>query len=423
MRRAGVAAAVLLAACDGTEGTITVELATAPDSTILDGALALRVTLTNPTTTTTIQRANGGFALDVELPAEGPPRALVIEGLDAGGATLAVGQSPVFPITAINARVVVYMAPPLSLARSPLSLVTPRTDVGITELSYGAAIVGGLAGGALSTDLAVYNAYDHTILAGLALPAARRAPCVASTASNDLYIFGGEGATGPTGTLWTFATATPPNGAYQQAAEQPALARTCASTQPVETAEDQFVIAGTPVVAIAGSVAAARTDLATLPPHGASIVASDGTFVALFTDGTTLTRIRNNAIETRALATPFTPLGAVANPADRSILFVATEGFVRVDPITLAAATPIPTRITREAFAIAATERHVLVHGGTVGGVADPTADAYAADTLLHLATIPITVSQVVGARAIGLPNQQILVVGGEIELFTPPAP
>jgi len=414
---------VVAVACTGTEGTITVELATAPDSTILDGAQALRVTVTNPATTTTVQRTGDGFALDLDLPAEGPGRALVIEALDASGATLAAGHAPVFPITAITARVVVYMAPPLSLARAPLQLPTPRSDVGIAGLSFGAAIVGGLAGGAPSADLAVYNAYDHTILAGMPLPAARRAPCVVGTARNDVYIFGGEGVAGPTGTLWAFSTATPPNGAYSQLADVVALARTCSNTQAVETSTDQFAIAGTPVVAIAGNVAAARTDLTSLPPIGASLVASDGTVVALFSDGTTLTRIRNNTVETAPIATPFAPLAAVANPADRSIVFVATSGFVRVDPLTLAVAAPIPTQISREGFAIAATERHVLVHGGTVAGVATPTADVYAADTLLHLATIPGTVSEVVGTRAIALPNQQILVVGGEIELFTPPAP
>jgi len=70
--RAGLAtglAALALCACSGATGTVTVELATAPDSRVLDGVTRLRVTLTTPRKVVEAARSGSGFDLSLEVDA------------------------------------------------------------------------------------------------------------------------------------------------------------------------------------------------------------------------------------------------------------------------------------------------------------------------------------------------------------------
>ena len=65
---------------------------------------------------------------------------------------MACGQSPPFPVAAINAHIVVYVASPLSVALAPVGLGAARSEVSGTGLDYGVVLAGGRdAAGAPST--------------------------------------------------------------------------------------------------------------------------------------------------------------------------------------------------------------------------------------------------------------------------------
>ena len=74
-RPAGALAVAALCACSGTTGTVTVTLATAPDSHVLDGVQTLRLTIVptggGPHQVIEATRTNGGFNLALDLEASG----------------------------------------------------------------------------------------------------------------------------------------------------------------------------------------------------------------------------------------------------------------------------------------------------------------------------------------------------------------
>ena len=142
--RLTLAALALLAACQGETRLLSVSLVTAPDDTVLATATHARVTLTSPRTVVEGDRTADGFALDLEVPADGGSGALYVEAFDANGDLVAVGQSPPFPVAAIEAEVAIYLAPPLSMHLAPATLSPARTDLAIAALSYGAIIAGGV---------------------------------------------------------------------------------------------------------------------------------------------------------------------------------------------------------------------------------------------------------------------------------------
>ncbi|MBC7976098.1 MAG: hypothetical protein H7138_14085, partial [Myxococcales bacterium] len=109
MKRLGALALfACLGACTGSVGTVDVGLTTAPGSVLLDRVERLRLTLTGTDQVVEAARTPAGFDLAFELDASEGTGALIVEGFDADGALNASGQSPKFPLTAINARVIIY---------------------------------------------------------------------------------------------------------------------------------------------------------------------------------------------------------------------------------------------------------------------------------------------------------------------------
>jgi Galactose oxidase, central domain len=418
-------AALALCACSGTTGTVKLELTTAPGSHVLDAVDRLRVTLAGQVIEAT--RTASGFDLALELDATGAASALIVEGFDAAGTLVACGQSPRFPISAINAQVVVYLAAPRSIGVAPGALSAARSEVAASALDYGAVIAGGHdAAGAPSTSIAVYNAYDHSLVEGVALPAPRAGLAITATSGGQVYLFGGTGADGnPTGTLWRFDTSVAPNGAAFVVSDDPGFARTGQLIVPLP---DRYLITGTPALELVALTLQARTDLAGLPAVGAT-AAAGGTRLTVFA-GAPLIRFRDTAPDTLAGSAPLDatahalPDGRVVffgggDPASRDAIVVSADGTVTVIPDALATPRAHPT--------IAATSRQLLVAGGTdAAGAPIATAELFDAMTLAPLATLPILARS--GGFAIALPNDQILLGGGApaaaaLELYTPEPP
>jgi hypothetical protein len=426
-----LAVAVAVAACTGTTGTVKLDLATAPGSRVLDAVDQLRLTITNPHQVIEARRTAAGFDLALDLEASGVTGALIVEGFDAGGVLVACGQSPRFPISAINAHIVVYMAAPRSIGLAPVTLDAPRSEVSGSPLEYGAVLAGGRdPGGAPSTAILIYNAYDHTRATGLALPAPRAGLAVGTGTGGGVYLFGGTGPDGnPAGTLWRFDTTAPPSGSYATLPVEAGFARADQLIVPI--GPERFLITGAPPLALELGTVTARTDLPALPAVGATAIAPDGTPAAIFA-GAELVRYRQGTFDTlrpggRTNATAATlPDGRVVvigggdpTPSRDALVIDSATGAVTVIPGALATARSRPS--------LAATSRYLVIAGGTdPDGVPVATAEVLDAHTLAPITTLPILART--GALAIALPTGQVLLAGGtpataELELFTPDPP
>jgi len=411
-------ALLALAACESTTGTVRVELATAPGSTVMDAVETLRLSLTDPPETEEAQRGSDGtFDVSLSFPAEGQITAILVEGLDASGALVATGASPPFSLGPTNARVVIYVAAPLSIAPAPVALGPAREGVSAVALPYGALFAGGRdAAGAASDAIAIYNVYDHTIAGGLAMPIKRSEVTLAASTSGLVYVLGGKGEAGTeVATLLAFNTTVAPSGVWINLGEQPSFAR--AGEHAVAIGPDRFLVSGAPPGELAGGELAPRTDIASLPAAGASVISTDGARTALFAGASSLIRFRDDRFET--LAGSGAAVAGVATTGKLVVIGTGTDaalvdaasGGIEPHPGVLSAA--------RTAPAVAATDRYVVVAGGG-------TADILDARTLARLSTV--AVAPRTGARAIALPNGQVLIAGGApatdlIELFTPPPP
>lgn len=442
-----LAALGALPGCDGVAGTLSVGLVTAPGSTVLDPAQSLVVTLTAPLETRTVARTADGFALALDLDASGTSRAIRVDALDASGAVIASGASPLVPFAPTTAAIAIYMAPPRSIADAPVALPVARSELGAGALSFGAILVGGRDGaGAPSDALAIYNAYSHALDLGLGLPAPRARPIVAVTAANDALIFGGEDATGAaSGTLVEFKRTAGQTGAYLALGEFPDLAR--AGEVAVATAVDQFVVSGGPVATLAGNTAVARTDVASLPPTGAAVVAADGSVTALFVGQGAgvggLVRFRAGAVDEPAGGDPSLIRPAVASGGG---VVVAAGGMrvppagpgapvdevATIDPTTGARTVAHALATPRAHAAVAVTDRYIVVVGGVAadGHVLDD-AEVFDLATRARVAAPTLHVGRT-DATAIALPTGQVLIAGGidasgapiaTLELFTPDNP
>ena len=110
---------------------------------MLDAATHARITLSDPPTVVEADKVDGQFALSLDVETTNANSILSFEAFDASGATVAVAQSPPFPVAGITARVRLFVAAPNSLAAAPVQLPTPRSGIGASLLSYGVILAGG----------------------------------------------------------------------------------------------------------------------------------------------------------------------------------------------------------------------------------------------------------------------------------------
>ncbi len=440
-----------LAGCVGQDGTIAIELVTAPDSAVMDDVTRVRMVLSNPFTVVDAERGpDGSFDLTLDVIAEGPNGEILFQGFDADDTLIAYGRSPGLPIAAIDASIAIYVGAPRTLAEAPVTLGVARTEIGSVGLEYGVLLAGGRdRDGAPTSDLTIYNVYDHDLQRGEDLPEARAGAIVGAGLTGYAYVFGGEDADGdPRGNLWRFDTTVAPDGAWLEIDDTPELARAGASIAPLGS--DAFLVTGTPPVLLEGLIlrATAFETPAELGGLATSVQRLDEPGAPIYTllvgDGagpTGIVRLASGSFDEEPGPLDAQRTGHTVLPTvDDQVLVVGgadasgpLRSAIRCDPATRTY-TPIPDllAIPRIDAAIAATASYLLVAGGR-DAAGDLLADAELFDlaTLEPLGTIPMVVPRV-GAIARPLPNQQILIVGGVdasgepvelIELFTPDPP
>ena len=430
-----LAACVLaLAACDSTTGTIDVTLTTAPGSTLLDSVQTLRLVLTNPHQVTTATRGSSGFSIELDLNADtGDTGALIVDGLDASGNLVATGDSPPFPIGALDANIAIYMAPPNSIGEAPLPLGTARSRIGTGTLSYGAILAGGIdATGAPTDTIEIYNAFDHTVIPGMALPAPRAGIALGVGTTTFVYLFGGDDATGAaTSTAWRFDTTVSPDGVYLDLGDKTGFERSDQSALSLDN--EEFVVTGAPPGVLSGNDGSmtALTGVASMPAAAVSLIGADGGVIAIAVDATGVTRFRNNVFDTiTAPAAARDGASVVALDSGKVGVVCGGADMIRIDAAggTLETFPMLPTEL-RTGCAVASTASYLVVAGGMLStGDLATTAEIYDATTLAPVATQPLVVPRT-NASALAMPNGQILIAGGvdasgapiaTLELFTP---
>ncbi len=422
-----------LAACTGQRGTIAIGLATAPGSTVLDPVTTLRLTITQPHVVYEAPRSSTGFDLSLDLDATGETGEVILEGLDAAGTRVATGMSPGIPIDAIDAKIVIYVAAPMSVAAAPVALVPARSEVAAAALPYGAVFAGGRdPAGAPSDAIALYNVYDHSLRQGMPMPVARAGLAVGVNLVGSVYLFGGVGPDGgAAGTVLSFDTTVAPNGAYAMLGDEPGFAR--AHQLAVRTSSDRFLITGTPPIDLVGGQPTARTDVASLPAVATAVTPMDGVAAGVFVSATDILRYRKDAFDVAGPGLGRDRAGIAALP-DGHVAIVGggsaatATGLVVFDAET-GLSTPHVAVLTTGRFApaVAATKRHLVIAGGVDdAGTPIATAEILDATTFASLAVIPIQARA--GSFAIALANGQVLIGGGSpasdlLELFTPDPP
>jgi hypothetical protein len=441
-----------LAACDRTS-TIAVTLVGAPESALLDDVVRARLTLTQPPAVVEAERdASGELVLALDVPAERVQGDIVFEGFDEGGELVAYGRSGPLPISGITIDIALYAAAPMSLAETPVPPGTPRADMGVAVLSYGALLAGGRTeDGDASAAVELYSVYQHAFQEMNDLPAARTALAAAAGARDDVYLFGGLDAGGaPSDTAYRYDLRTAPGGAGNALTIQGTdLAR--AGAVMVALGQERFAVTGTPPVriealqgrasawsdapALAGTATSAVIDGAVYtlfagagngesgaillvddrfteldPPEGAvNPLLRSGHATALLPDGSML--VLGGALETGD-GTVLPTSAARLEPDSR-----------RWEVTELLLATP------RTHVAVAATSEHLVVAGGVdENGALLGDAEVFDATSLAPIATLPMVAPRS-HAAAVPLSNGQVLIVGGvdasgapvgTAELFTP---
>jgi len=388
--------------------------------------------LTNPVQEITAARDSGMFSIAIDVEANGAQRSVIIDGLDAAGTVIATGASPEFAIYPIDSRLAIYMAAPNTIAAAPVELASSLDQVGIAPLSYGAMFAGGRdRNGSPSDAISIYNVYDHALTPGAAMPEPRSGVAVGGSSGRYMYLFGGRDAAGEiTANLWRFDAQVAPSGAVT---DFPTSQFPRSQQAMVPISGDRVLITGAPALELSTTAnrVAPRGDAPTLPANAAAITGRDGVAVAVFASADALTRFRNDMFDTLDVPMANRSGAAVIGLPDGKVAIVCGDGdAIRLDPVTgVSEAFSIPTA-RRTGCAVAATQRHLVIAGGTTisTGAVATTAEVYDATTLNLIATTPLVVPRT-GAQATALPNDQIIISSGldergapsaVLELFTP---
>jgi hypothetical protein len=262
-----------------------------------------------------------------------------------------------------------------------------------------------------------------------------------------VFLFGGIAPNGtPSSTLLRFETSVAPAGAYQPLDAAAELARSAAQAAPL--GGDTFLVTGKPPVLIDGPGAVARplADGPALPGAIASAGDETGAMLALIcgdgvaTSGALVYQFGGFAelsapSSARRAGHAVTAVGAGIAPAliaiGGSVAGVAQTSALRYR-LGASAIEEIPGALARgrNQAAIAATDRFLLIAGGSSAEGMRDDAELLDALTLERVGALPMLVPRS-GAVALPFANGQILIAGGVdakgraieiIELFTPDA-
>ncbi len=438
----------LSAACGGQTATLSFELVFPPGTDRLPAeAVTARLTLdeTGAVTEAPIA-ADGSFSLALEVPADGTTSAITFEALDAAGAVLVRGHSPPVPLALYQDTLRLYVAPPGRFSEAPFTLDPPRSFLGVAPLSYGFLIAGGIINyspGQLDDSLSIYSVYLHELTPGEDLPEARADMAAATGDFGIVYLIGGRTLAGTTGDILRFDTNAPPDGDYTTVG---ATLQTL-DGEAAGIGGDAFVVtapnewahlfdggAGT-VAQMSDATYGTQSATTTIDAEGHIVVILIGPGGIALHDATAgetteldvgagADQFRSDHVAVRLPGGDVLAIGGVGagslTLADTAIL-VTPEGATSRPPLL---ATP-------RRFAAAAVTGDLLVVAGGFDDAGQAIADAelFDVNTLAPRGTVPLVTPRGY-ARALTMPNGDVLLIGGEdnaggvpvgtVEFFTP---
>lgn len=183
----------VLGACFDERGTYRVALIESAEAPVLGEVVRLVVTIDAPARSyEAVRDADGRFALDIEVPADGGSGQIAALGYDGANALVAVGATPPVPWRGNDGELRIFMGAPETFATLPGTMAESRTDLAVTPALGGAALVGGrTADGAASAAVEIYSAFTHRVVALTALPEPRARAGAVMDAVGRLHVFGG----------------------------------------------------------------------------------------------------------------------------------------------------------------------------------------------------------------------------------------
>lgn len=434
-----------LFACSGREGTISVSILSSPESEILSQIQRLEASLVS-LDGSELERFEGSrstqgtLAIDIEFTAGESSGYLNVRGYDENDDQIAFGRVGPLPLSAIDANVAVFLAPPLSISQAPIALDEPLSHIGSTTASFGVFLAGGKNAEGPVNQVSVYSSYLHTMQEGLPMPVALSEPTLVPGGSGTVYMVGGiDSEQAPSNVALAFDTTAPPAGSYRAMIMAPEHARVGAVAAVV--GQEQYLLSGDPALLLDGFQNTLRAlsdgDMLSGPAHtlvtnnslqvifaGAEV----GSGAALYEAGQ-VTRLspppEMNRIDHQGIALANGEIlylgGAIDDVATRGAVLYKTESrsFQTIELLATARRNP----------AVARTGDYLVVVGGEDDtGKALGDVEVFDAVTLAPVAVLPLQVARK-NTTANALNNGQVLIAGGLdaegnpsaiLELFTP---
>ncbi|MBL4637573.1 MAG: hypothetical protein JKY56_27200 [Kofleriaceae bacterium] len=444
-RLSACVALLFLLGCSGRDGTISISVLSAPGSEILSQVQRLEASLVDSNNSELAhfggrRDSDGVLTIAIDLDASAVNAKLIVEGFSAADERIAFGRVGPLPLSAVNATLAVFLAPPLSIREAPISLSEPLSHIGATFASFGVILAGGQNVDGPVDSVTVYSSYLHSSQEGLAMPVALSQPTLVAGSSGTIYMIGGtDTQQNPSNVALAFDTTAAPAGSYRALVMADQYARSGSTAAVV--GQEQFIVSGDPALLLDGFQNTLRPlpggENLTGPGHTAladnslQVVfagAELSSGAALFESGLIRTLsppVEMLRTEHRGIALPSGEILFLGGAIDG----VATTSAVLYKPESQSFQTISLLASPRRNPALAITDDYLVVVGGEADdGSPLPDVEIFDADTLAAVATLALVVPRK-DTVAHPLNNGQVLIAGGldsnnrptaVLELFTP---
>jgi len=466
------ASLVVIAACGGKSGTISLKAITSPSDDPFGDAATVRVIIGNNTRVMTTPVNMGHFTLDVPATPGSSTTQITVEALDTAGNVLAWGRTPAVLTTPVDQGPYgVWVARPATVRPAASALTVPRTDLATTNIvGLGAVLAGGRdATGAAVNSATVYDVYTSSIIDVASMNQARAGAVMTASSTVQAIVFGGAQQAGfgnSGGAINNAELFDPSSGmglwaAVQNAANQTVDAHAYAMSAPVGSQllvvgglnNGQPVATGVYIVTGAMPLVTQLTQPMAAPRAGGVAVAAtfpEGAGALIFGG---LAAGSTGPVAERAVGTSFMDYsagfagiasrtgavgvalsdGRVLIAGGRDAMGVHADGFV-VTPAVPAQVAMLPNLMSspRELHVATMVGGDVLICDGADNtGMLPASCDLIDGNTLQRTTTLPTGLGRK-GASAVALETGPVLIAGGvgsdnmptaAVEIYTPAEP
>jgi hypothetical protein len=403
---------LLLAACGGKKGTLTLKIVVSPINDPFAGAAKVVFTIGDAQHVQTVGVSNGHFNASIEVDPRPTPGPVTLQVYDSANNVIGYGRTPALELQPVDQTVAIWVGRPGTVAPAATALARPLAELAAAySPGLGLVVAGGrTTDGAVVAEASIYDMLTHSLIPPMPtdpnsstggvppLKNARAGAVTGISQGQNVVVMGGSEASGfgaSTNRPTTVAEAYSPDGSYGSwnSLDKPAPVGSYA----------QATVLGSGNTLVTGGL-----DENGNPLDIAALLSSGGT--------TTL-----NALST--------PLAAPrVGHAVAAVTFPEGAGALLVGGVVDGSASPLAERLVGQAFSaydvpglenrIGATAsalgNTVLVLGGKVNGT------AVSSGVLIDVSTTPPGVTAISGAlsspraqHTANVVNDNVLVCGG----------